>query len=86
MAQSPAPSAPSGNRIPLYVALFVAVAALAILGLRLTRNAPTTAAQPAAAPTASPSQQPFPSNAESKPQDAPAPSGDQAPSNERLAG
>lgn len=76
------PSGNNGNRIPLYIALFVAVAALAIVGLRLTKNAPTSA-QPVAAPAPN-SQQPFPSDPTSKDQ----PSQQEAPASggERYSG
>lgn len=59
------PSSASGNRIPLYIALFVAVAALAIVGLRLSRSNAPAVNQPASAPAPA-SQQPFPSEANSK--------------------
>ncbi len=85
MFHTPASSAPSGNRIPLYVALFVAVAALAILGLRLTRNAPANEVQPTVAPANS-SAQPFPSKAESEPKPVEPQNAESAPRGERLNG
>jgi hypothetical protein len=78
------PSPGSANRIPLYIALFVAVAALAMVGLRLTRQNVPVQAAPAAAP-ADPNRQPFQSETNSsessRPEQAPAP-----PPGERLNG